>query len=223
MGTAVGQLRFRGTSLLLRLPTSPVGKSHCRNNKNIQGNKPHNVPEAIPSKKRKQDEELHDGGHDDGGHNDGGHDDGGHDDGIDDKDDDYDDDVDYDNDDDADTDDDIEGVNDHMEVETANRASVAGGIDVLSDSDFGSNDSNHGYSIATHFVKVQSSGTLADVKSLWQLAGTDAVSQSVKILLEHTKPGVQRFSSIHAFEKVTDILFVNGHLVGTLTTFIKAL
>ena len=36
------------------------------------------------------------------------------------------------------------------------------------------------------FVKVQSSRLLADVKSLWQLAGTDAVSRSVKTLLEHS-------------------------------------
>lgn len=172
LGTAVGQLRFRGTSLLLRLPASPVGKSQRQNNKKVQqANKSQNMPEAVPSKKQKQ-EELDD-------------------------DDDDDDDIDY-----FDVDDGQGGGD--MEVEAVHKApdTVPGGIDVVSDSDFGSDSSNHGYSIATHFVKVQSSGILADVKSLWQLAGTDAVSQSVKTLLEHTKPGVQRFSSIHAFEKV---------------------
>jgi len=154
LGTAVGQLKFRGTSLLLRLPASPVGKTQHQNNKKSLVNVPPNVSEAVPSKKQKQDEELY-----------------------------YDDDMDVTIDQDAP--DAVDGVD-----------------DVTSDPDFGSDISNHGYSIATHFVKVQSSGTLADVKSLWQLAGTDAVSQSVKRLLEHTKPGVQRFSSIHAFEKV---------------------
>ena len=187
LGTAVGQLRFRGTSLLLRLPASPVGKSQHQSNKKVQqANKPQNVPEAVPSKKQKQ-EEVYDDNDDDG---------------------DDDDDIDY-----FDVDD---GGGGDMEVEAVHKAidSVAGGIDVVSDSDFGSDSSNHGYSIATHFVKVQSSGILADVKSLWQLAGTDAVSQSVKTLLEHTKPGVQRFSSIHAFEKVTGLdynLFINRH------------
>ena len=88
---------------------------------------------------------------------------------------------------------------DNMQVDTGLGAADAMNDTDNMESDFGS---NHGYSIATHFVKVQSSGILADVKSLWQLAGTDAVSQSVKTLLEHSKPGVQRFSSIHAFEKV---------------------
>ena len=109
--------------------------------------------------------------------------------------------------DEIDDDDDVdyEDASDDMQIET-----LQGGVDVVDGmdsiaSDFGSDGSNHGYSIATHFVKVQSSGSLADVKSLWQLAGTDAVSQSVKTLLEHSKPGVQRFSSIHAFEKVLTI------------------
>ena len=173
-GTAVGQLKFRGTSLLLRLPASPVGKS--QHQKVQQANKSQNLPEAVPSKKQKQ-EELDDDDDDDG--------------------DDDDDDIDYFDVDDG-------GGGGDMEVEAVHRApdNVPEGIDVVSDSDFGSDSSNHGYSIATHFVKVQSSGILTDVKSLWQLAGTDAVSQSVKTLLEHTKPGVQRFSSIHAFEKV---------------------
>ena len=104
----------------------------------------------------------------------------------------YDDDID-------DGDDDYEDASDDMQVDA--RHSGADVVDGM-DNDFGSDGSNHGYSIATHFVKVQSSGSLADVKSLWQLAGTDAVSESVKTLLEHSKPGVQRFSSIHAFEKV---------------------
>lgn len=151
-GTAVGQLKFRGTSRLLRLPASPVGKIHQQGDKNSpQVTEAQDVLEANPSKKQKQDKELQ-----------------------------------YEDDD--------------MDVTTSQTGTAdVGGAD--SEPDFGS-DSNHGYSIATHFVKVQSSGTLADVKSLWQLAGTDAVSQSVKTLLEHTRPGMQRFSSIHAFEKV---------------------
>ena len=151
--------------MLLRLPTSPVGRS--------QHQKPQaHVPEAIPSKKQKQDETVHDADFDDDDSLGGDNTDGG----------------------------------DDMEVDTEQKVAdiVAGGIDVATDSDFGSDSNNHGYSIATHFVKVQSSGLLADVKSLWQLAGTDAVSQSVKTLLENTKPGFQRFSSIHAFEKVTN-------------------
>ena len=170
LSTAVGQLRFRGTSLLLRLPASPVGKSQHQNNKTSQSNKPaQNVSEAIPSKKQKQEEF-------------------------------YDDDI---TDSDVDNDDNYEDASDDMQVDTRH-----GGTDVVDgmDNDFGSDGSNHGYSIATHFVKVQSSGSLADVKSLWQLAGTDAVSESVKTLLEHSKPGVQRFSSIHAFEKVMTLV-----------------
>ena len=173
--TAVGQLKFRGTSLLLRLPASPVGKSQHQNNKMNHSNKPQNSPEANPSKKQKQ-EEFYDNENQDS-------------DDIDDDDDN----VDY------------EDASDDMQIDT-----LQGGVDVVDGmdsivSDFGSDGSNHGYSIATHFVKVQSSGSLADVKSLWQLAGTDAVSQSVKTLLEHSKPGVQRFSSILAFEKVLTI------------------
>ena len=53
-GTAVGQLKFRGTSLLLRLPASPVGKSYHQKKKLAEGNKPQTVPEDIPSKKQKQ-------------------------------------------------------------------------------------------------------------------------------------------------------------------------
>ena len=198
-GTAVGQLRFRGTSLLLRLPASPVGKSQHQNNKKVeQVNKPQNMPEAVPSKKQKQEEPDDDDDDDDDG--------------------DDDDDIDYF---------DVDDVDDHgggadMEVDPVHRADdpVPGGIDVASDSDFGSDSSNHGYSIATHFVKVQSSGILADVKSLWQLAGTDAVSQSVKTLLEHTKPGVQRFSSIHAFEKVIGLALYKCALLSNLFSFI---
>ena len=139
---------------MLRLPASPVGKSHHHSNKKSHVNNHQNLPEDIPSKKQKHEEEV--------------------------------------------------GSDDDMEIGIEHRDADVVGVanDVASDPDFGSDSSNHGYSIATHFVKVQSSGTVADVKSLWQLAGTDAVSQSVKTLLEHSKPGVHRFSSIHAFEKV---------------------
>ena len=163
--------------MLLRLPTSPVGKSH-------QKSQAHVSADPIPSKKQKQDETFRD--------------------------------ADFDNDDDSFVGDSTDGGGD-MEVETEQRVSdvVAGGIDVAAYSDFGSDSSKHGYSIATHFVKVQSSGLLADVKSLWQLAGTDAVSQSVKTLLENTKPGFQRFSSIHAFAKVTNFSSITFLLIHT--------
>ena len=57
------------------------------------------------------------------------------------------------------------------------------------------------YAIATHFVKVKRSGTLTDVTTLWDLAGTEAVSGSLDHLLE-AKPGFERLPSINAFDKV---------------------
>jgi len=57
------------------------------------------------------------------------------------------------------------------------------------------------YAIATHFVKVRRSGTLADVNTLWDLVGTEAVSGSVEAILDH-KPGFDRLPSINAFDKV---------------------
>ena len=58
------------------------------------------------------------------------------------------------------------------------------------------------YAIATHFVKVRRSGTLADVTTLWDLVGTEAMSGSLDSILEH-KPGFDRLPSINAFDKVT--------------------
>ena len=56
------------------------------------------------------------------------------------------------------------------------------------------------YTIATHFVKVRRSGTLADVTTLWDLVGTEAVSGSLEDILD--KPGFDRLPSINAFDKV---------------------
>ena len=61
--------------------------------------------------------------------------------------------------------------------------------------------SDEDYTIATHFVKVRRSGTLADVTTLWDLDGTEAVSGSLEAILEH-KPGFDRLPSINAFDKV---------------------
>lgn len=63
---------------------------------------------------------------------------------------------------------------------------------------------NKEYSIATHFVKVHRSGVVADVMTLWDLAGTEAVSGSTleSILSHSNKPGFDRLPSINAFDKV---------------------
>ena len=59
------------------------------------------------------------------------------------------------------------------------------------------------YSIATHFVKVHRSGVVADVMTLWDLAGTEAVSGStLDSILGHSRPGFDRLPSINAFDKV---------------------
>jgi len=156
--TAVGQLKFRGTSLLLRASISPVGRQqqpsqqqpkqqqHQQKQQQQQPLKDENVlPQVVPAKRYKADEEDED-------------------------------------------------------------------MDVSSQESLGADEAKnteleaYGYSIATHFVQVRSSGLLSDVKSLWQLADTDAVSKSVKTLLEHSKPGFQRFSSIHAFDKVNNFV-----------------
>ena len=57
------------------------------------------------------------------------------------------------------------------------------------------------YTIATHFVKVRRSGTLADVHTLWELVGTEAVSGSLEALLD-SRPGFDRLASMAAFDKV---------------------
>ncbi len=62
------------------------------------------------------------------------------------------------------------------------------------------------YNIATHFVKVRRSGTLADVTTLWDMIGTEAVSGSMDAILE--KPGFDRLPSINAFDKVESAMRV---------------
>ena len=81
-----------------------------------------------------------------------------------------------------------------------------------------------GFTIATHSVKVlhvilvahtikyfsllhqvRRSGALADVTTLWELVGTEAVSGSVEEILEQHKPSFDRLPSIRAFDKVDKI------------------
>ena len=62
--------------------------------------------------------------------------------------------------------------------------------------------SDEEYSIATHFVKVRRNGLLVDVSTLWDFMATDAVTGSVRNILSHSRPGVQRQSSIFAFNPV---------------------
>ena len=59
------------------------------------------------------------------------------------------------------------------------------------------------YSIATHFVKVRRNGLLVDVSTLWDFMATDAVTGSVRNILSHSRPGMQRQSSIFAFNPVS--------------------
>lgn len=70
----------------------------------------------------------------------------------------------------------------------------------------GATKHHHGeeeYSIATHFVKVRRNGLLVDVSTLWDFMATDAVTGSVRNILSHSRPGMQRQSSIFAFNPVS--------------------
>ena len=58
------------------------------------------------------------------------------------------------------------------------------------------------YTIATHFVKVRRSGTLSDVTTIWDLVGTDCLSGSLDSIVA-SKPGFDRLPSINAFDKVS--------------------
>ena len=72
--------------------------------------------------------------------------------------------------------------------------------------DKGATKHHHGaeeYSIATHFVKVRRNGLLVDVSTLWDFMATDAVTGSVRNILSHSRPGMQRQSSIFAFDPVS--------------------
>ncbi|XP_072164490.1 uncharacterized protein [Diadema setosum] len=57
------------------------------------------------------------------------------------------------------------------------------------------------YELATHAVKVKRSGTLADVRTLWELADSGAVSNSVGLHLEGDKSRIQRISSVDSFNQ----------------------
>ena len=57
------------------------------------------------------------------------------------------------------------------------------------------------YTIATHFVKVRRSGTLSDVTTIWDLQGTDCISGSLDSIIA-SKPGFDRLPSINAFDRV---------------------
>ena len=50
-------------------------------------------------------------------------------------------------------------------------------------------------------TQVRRSGALADVTTLWDLAGTDMVSGSLDDILA-SRPGFDRLPSINAFDKV---------------------
>ena len=58
------------------------------------------------------------------------------------------------------------------------------------------------YTIATHFVKVRRSGTLSDVTTIWDLAGTECLSGSLDSIVA-SKPGFDRLPSINAFDRVS--------------------
>ncbi len=60
------------------------------------------------------------------------------------------------------------------------------------------------YTIATHFVKVRRSGTLSDVTTIWDLAGTECLSGSLDSIIA-SKPGFDRLPSINAFDRVSKI------------------
>jgi hypothetical protein len=56
------------------------------------------------------------------------------------------------------------------------------------------------FSIATHFVKVRRNGLLVDVSTLWDFISTEAVTGSVRNILSHSRPGLQRQGSLFAFD-----------------------
>lgn len=61
--------------------------------------------------------------------------------------------------------------------------------------------------------QVRRSGALADVTTLWELVGTEAVSGSVEEILEQHKPSFDRLPSIRAFDKVNTIEQYNINFV----------
>lgn len=63
------------------------------------------------------------------------------------------------------------------------------------------------YTIATHFVKVRRSGTLSDVTTIWDLQGTDCISGSLDSIVA-SKPGFDRLPSINAFDRVREMCSV---------------
>ena len=65
--------------------------------------------------------------------------------------------------------------------------------------------------------QVRRSGALTDVYTLWDLMGTEAVSGSVDDILHRHKPGFDRLSSIHAFDKVP-LLYLLGIQCTVLTS-----
>lgn len=78
-------------------------------------------------------------------------------------------------------------------------------IETISESEAEMEDlPGEGYSIATHFVKVRRSGTLSDVTTIWDLAGTDCISGSLDSIVA-SKPGFDRLPSINAFDRVSKI------------------
>jgi len=167
----VGQLKFRGTSVLFRLPRSPVKKQTeppnaellphspllgAKQNKDKMGSGKQSPLPSIADKDKEAEEE---------------------------------------------------GMEVTSGVRVAPGCGVIDSLPVLSvendDGEVLTPDvgGDEDYAIATHFVKVRRSGTLADVNTLWDLVGTEAVSGSVEAILDH-KPGFDRLPSINAFDKV---------------------
>lgn len=73
------------------------------------------------------------------------------------------------------------------------------------------------YTIATHFVKVRRSGTLSDVTTIWDLAGTECLSGSLDSIVA-SKPGFDRLPSINAFDRVSSqckisVLCMKGYTI----------
>ncbi|XP_072031305.1 uncharacterized protein [Amphiura filiformis] len=89
-------------------------------------------------------------------------------------------------------------------------------------------DERSKYELATHTVKVKRSGMLADVRTLWDLQGTPAVSSSVGGVLDGDKTRMQRVSSVDSFnqrshpnEMLTGLRYFERALKSTTGTHTK--
>ena len=166
----VGQLKFRGTSLLLRLPHSPV--KHLWEGEGEGGGEGLGAQHARGAAgKRKVRLEV--GGERGGGGGGGGDED----------------------EEPMEVMDQTLGVSDPNVEEGTSTDEVMASVD-----NSGFPLDINGYSIATHFVKVRRTGTLSDVNTLWDLVGTDAVSGSVDSILNQPAfnrlPSIRAFDRV---------------------------